>query len=141
VKTALDAWSKSTDTAQAQYTIIMNAELALEQAYGTLGTAMVQMSLDRDAVVTALESVRVTADDAKSFGADAVVPGKPVEPVPPTTIRVIPTDVQGTDRIRWPSEPGAASYVAEQSIVDPPTDASWTPCYTGMSPFFFLKGT
>jgi hypothetical protein len=140
VKTALDTWSKSTDQAQALYTNIINSEASLEQSYTTLGTLLVQVGHDRDGFITAVQNECTSSADAKGFGAGAVEPGKHVEPVPPGVVRQVPTSLSGTAKVRWPSEPGAASYIAQQSTADPPTEASFVQCYLGMSPFFELTG-
>jgi hypothetical protein len=139
IQLVLNTWSASTDQATAQYTAIINAEAALEQMYGVLGTTLLQVNLDRTAFVTALENVCANADDAKGFGASAVTHGTYLPPVPPVAIRQVATDVAGSNRVRWPSEPHAGSYQAERSV-DPPTASSWVPCYTGTSPFFILTG-
>jgi hypothetical protein len=139
VKVTLDTWSASTDKAVVLYDDIIKQEAALEQSYGTLGTVLLQVGLDRDAFINAVQNVCTSTADAKSFGADAIGGGKHVEPAAPVEIRQIQTDLQGANKIRWPSEPGAASYMAEASA-DPPTASSWTGCHTGMSPFFVYAG-
>ena len=140
IKANLDAWSGDTDKAVTHYDTIINLESQLEQEYGTLGTLLTQVGLDRAAFITSVESVCTTEADAKSFGGAAVVPGVHVEPVPPATFRQIDTGVRGTNRIRGLSVTGAASYQAEASTVDPPTATSWGNCYTGSSPFFVYTG-
>jgi hypothetical protein len=140
IKTNLTTWSTDTDTAVTHYANIINLESQLEQEYAALGTVLVQVGLDRAAFITSVEAVCTSEADAKSFGGDAVVPGKHQEPSPPTVFRQIDTGVPGANRIRWLSEAGAASYQAEASTVDPPTPTSWGNCYTGMSPFFVYTG-
>jgi hypothetical protein len=140
IKMALDTWSADTDKAVTLYDGIINQEAALEQSYGQLGVVLVQVAIDRDLFINSLQNVCTSEADAQSFGANVVVPGKHVEPVSPSTFRQIDTAVPGHNKIRWPSEPGAASYMAEASV-DPPTQTSWANCYTGMSPFFVYEGT
>ncbi len=140
IKTPLDAWSASTDQARATYTLIINAEAALEQMYGTLGTTLLQVNLNREAFITALQGVCANAEDAKGFGANAVVRGAYVAPLPPNAIRQIATSTAGTNKIRWPSVPRAGSYQAQRSV-DPPTATSWVGCYMGTPPFFLLTGS
>jgi hypothetical protein len=141
IKANLDAWSADTDKAVAHYSTIINLESQLEQEYGALGTVLVQVGLDRTAFITSVEAVCTSEADAKSFGGNAVVTGKHVEPVSPSVFREIETGVPGSNKIRWLSEVGAAAYMAEASTVDPPTATSWGNCYTGMSPFFLYTGT
>jgi hypothetical protein len=141
IKTALDNWSGSTDKAVALYEDIIAKEVALEQAYGNLGTAVAQVNTDRDDFVTEVEKVCTTAADAQTFGGNAVTRSKAIDAVAPATLRQILTDVHGTNRFRWPSIPGAGSYMAEVSTVDPPTATSWTSCYVGRAPFFVYAGT
>jgi hypothetical protein len=140
IKTNLDAWSADTDKAVTHYDNIINLESQLEQEYGALGTVLVQVGLDRAAFITSVEGVCTSPADAKSFGGAAVVQGKHVEPVSPSTFRQIDTAVSGANKIRWLGEAGAAAYQAEVSTVDPPTATSWAGCYTGMSPFFVYTG-
>jgi hypothetical protein len=140
ITAALNTWSKDTDQAVTVYASIIDQEKALEQSYGQLGNLLLQMGLDRQAFITAVQGVCVNDADAKSFGCNQRVRSPHVEPVAPAAIRQIDTGVVGTDKIRWPSEPGAASYMAEVSTADPPTPTSWAGCYTGMSPFFTYTG-
>jgi hypothetical protein len=141
IKTVLDKWSTDTDQAVTLYEHIIEQEKELEQSYGVLGNLMLQVGLDRDAFITAVQGACTTDADAKSFGANQVTRGKHVEPLSPRAIRQIQTGVPGTNKIRWPSEAGAASYMAEVSTVDPLNATSWAGCYTGMSPFFVYAGT
>ncbi len=140
VKAPLDLWSGNTDQARALYTSIINAEAALEQMYGTLGTTLLQVNLNREAFINALQTVCANADDAKSFGANTVVRGVYVPPGPPAAIRQIATTTPGNNKVRWPSEPHAGSYMVQRSV-DPPTATSWVGCYTGTPPFFLLTGS
>jgi hypothetical protein len=140
IKTPLDAWSASTDQARAQYATIISAEAALEQGYGALGTTLLQVGLNRDAFVNALQNVCANPDDAKSFGVSTVTHGTYVPPNAPVSIRQIATAVPGSNRVRWLSEAHAGSYQAERSV-DPPTATSWVACYTGTPPFFLLTGS
>ena len=140
IKAPLDLWSTSTDQARGLYTQIINAEAGLEQLYGTLGTTLVQVNLNRDAFINALQGVCSNAADAQGFGANAVVRGAYVPPGAPAGIRQIATATPGTNKIRWPSELRAGSYQAQRSV-DPPTATSWVGCYTGTPPFFLLTGS
>ena len=141
IKTNLDTWSADTDKAATHYSNIINLESQLEQEYGALGTVLVAVGLDRSAFITSVEAVITSEADAKALGGNAIIPGKHVEPVSPVHLPPIDTAVAGANRIRWLSEQGAASYMAEASTVGiPPTAASWATCYMGMSPFFVYTG-
>jgi hypothetical protein len=139
IKATLDKWSADTDQAVTMYNDIINKEAALEQAYGAIGTVLLQIGLDREAFITAVQSVCVDDADAKAFGCNQVVRGKAVQPGAPTSIRQILTDIAGTNKVRWPSVAGAASYMAQVSV-DPPTATSYATYYTGKSPFFAYTG-
>jgi hypothetical protein len=140
IKANLDTWSADTDKAATHYSNIINLESQLEQEYGALGTVLVQVGLDRSAFITSVETVITSEADAKALGGNAIIPGKHVEPESPSVFRQVDTTVAGANKIRWLSEQGAASYMAEASTVDPPTAASWGNCYMGMSPFFVYTG-
>jgi hypothetical protein len=140
IKTLLDNWSKDTDTAVTLWDGIVTQEAALEQSYTTLGAQILTVNVDREAFVNGLQSVCTSQADAESFGANSRVKGKSVDPMAPSVIRQIDTAVSGANRIRWLTEPGAASYQAEASV-DPPTATSFANCYTGKSPFFVYAGT
>jgi hypothetical protein len=139
IKGTLDKWSADTDQALTIYNTILNQEAALEQSYGTIGTVLLQIGLDREAFLTAVQTVCVDDADAKSFGCNQVVRGTVAQPGPPVSLRQILTAVPGTNKIRWPSVVGAASYMAQVSV-DPPTATSYTQYYTGRSPFFVYTG-
>ena len=140
IKGTLDTWSADTDKAVVLYESILTKETELEQLYGSLGNQLLQVGLDREGFITAVESVCTNEADARSFGANQVSRLARLEASPPGTIRQIATHEIGTNRFRWASVPGAGAYMAETSA-DPPTATSWVPSYTGKSPFFNFTGT
>ena len=99
---------------------------------------MSQFGLDRAAFLLVAETACHTADEAKALGLSTPAERKTVEAAAPGELHFIFGD-PGELTTRWPSVPGAGSYVGELSD-DPTTEESWKQCYMGTSPFFKLTG-
>jgi hypothetical protein len=140
VGTTFTAWSAVTDKAEVLHQSIIDAESTIEQMYTSLSVLMLQYKLARDGFLVAAENVCENEDDARAFGLLPAADAKRLDAEAPDTLHFVFGDVVGDVTVRWPRVPGAGAYIAEQSSVDPPTDASWVKCYMGKSPSFKMTG-
>ena len=140
VEVAFEVWTETTDKVEEIHQRIINAESALKQMYTSLGSLLHQYKIDRDVFLVAAERVCVNELDAKEFGLLTTASVKHIDAETPGELRVRFGRTAGDLSVRWRRVPGAGAYVAQQSSVDPPTEASWVECYAGTRPSFKLTG-